>query len=589
MKKRVFLILSLVCALSAAVFAACNASEDNSGSNSAQQEVCLHTFVDGSTACKDRVCLTCGEKVKASENHTYKAVTKVAPTCVDNGYTLEKCACGATQKTNTVTKLGHDFGEYEETIVASCETVGVATAKCSRCDATDNTYTPALEHRFNDLQAVVKAATCTENGYTSKVCLDCKEELFVDYVRASGHTADTNYDVTVEPTCEEKGYDTHVCKTCGTEYVDNYVKALGHTWVDATVKTASCDSVGYKQQECTECHTFQMTDMDSQKLAHTFGTDGKCTTCGKTEDKAFILSAATAENAVVHIASDDKNGVTRYVLNNVGEREQTYITFGKEVIDTLLEKGYTGFTLRFYNPDDLLRLYVWKITGLHTEEKMANNFAPNGYSDTCIQYVSFYADNGDLSAVIKENGITMMMYHTVASGASSAYANSLGIEVEFHKPFDANDKSLWLSSTNNKSATAEYVEGEGWKVSATKAVDYDFAMSTELLAAQIASGKTKLTLTFGSAFDGVDYAGGQPVNCKIWLIPKNAETGADNWNYRVSWISGFTSNGDGTYSVEIDLTDSTYDFTLGMFFHVSYQDVTTKDIGACYIHEIVFA
>ena len=49
MRKTIFLILSLACTLSAVFFAACKDGGDNSSVNSAQQEVCQHTFADGTT------------------------------------------------------------------------------------------------------------------------------------------------------------------------------------------------------------------------------------------------------------------------------------------------------------------------------------------------------------------------------------------------------------------------------------------------------------------------------------------------------------------------------------------------------------
>lgn len=585
MKKTIILILSFACMLSAAAFAACNKEEGGSGGSSVQ-ETCQHDFADGTFACEDRVCLTCGEKVQVTEAHTYIADGVVAPTCEENGYTLKKCACGATQKSDTVEKLGHDFGEYVETVEASCKTVGVSTAECSRCGATDHTYTPALDHQFDEAQDIVKAATCTENGFTRHVCTECKEVILDSYVRAFGHTSDGENDVTVLPTCEDEGYDSHKCGVCQTVYTDNFVEASGHSWIDGEVQAASCSSVGYTQEECSVCHTSRMNEY-IQKSAHTF-ENGKCTACGKESAAAFGLSAVNEAGGIVYIRSDDANGLTRYVLNGIGDREKTYVTLEKEVVEALIADGYSGLTLRFYNPDDLLRLYVWKVTGLHTEEKMANNFQAYGYSDTCVQYISFYNDDGELSSIVKD-GMAFMLYHTVASGSNSAVANSLALEIEYHKPFNVNDKSTWFSSTDNKSGSVQYVEGKGWKATATGSADYSFAMVTELLAKQIEDGKTTLTITFGGAFDDADFGDGNPVNCKVWIIPKNAASGSDDWAYNVSWISGFTNNGDGTYSVTIDLTDSTYDFTQGMFFHVSYKDVLNTDIGACYLHDVVFS
>ena len=61
--------------------------------------------------------------------HNYEKTEVVAPTCTEDGYTLETCTkCSATQKTNTVTKLGHLWVVNRAT----------NTQKCSRCGAKES-------------------------------------------------------------------------------------------------------------------------------------------------------------------------------------------------------------------------------------------------------------------------------------------------------------------------------------------------------------------------------------------------------------------------------------------------------------------
>ena len=61
--------------------------------------------------------------------HNYEETEVVAPTCTEDGYTLETCTkCSATQKTNTVTKLGHLWVVNRAT----------NTQKCSRCGAKES-------------------------------------------------------------------------------------------------------------------------------------------------------------------------------------------------------------------------------------------------------------------------------------------------------------------------------------------------------------------------------------------------------------------------------------------------------------------
>lgn len=596
MKKIAILILFLACTLSAAFFGACDAGNGDNGSEkdgSSVTEVCQHSFANNTFACKDRVCLICGVKVKASEGHTYVKDNVVAPTCEENGYTLNKCACGATQKTDSVAKLGHDFGDYVETVVASCQTVGVKTASCSRCDETDNIYSSALPHVFDSEQDFVKNPTCTENGFTRHVCAVCNEMVLDTYVRAFGHVSDGKHDGSVSPTCETEGYDEHICGVCAARYTDNYAAALGHSWIDGKTTAASCSSVGYKQQECERCHETHKSDMSTQKTAHVFGEDGLCEGCGKTADDAFALSAERETSEIVYIAPDNADGMRRYVLENIGERETITIVLERSIVDGMIAKGYKGVTLRFYNPDELLRLYVWQVSGLNTDVQMGNNFAPNGYSDTCVQYVPFFNENGELSAAIKENGVQWTLFHTVASGQNCAVADSMGVALECSKEFDVSDKATWFDAASNHNAKTEYVANKGWKITATKEEDYDFKIRQETMAYHIAQGATTLTITFGIAFDEATFEG-EPLFCRLWIIPASPDGSRNerNWSYKAGYIDSLDVSGFGMRTVTIDLTDTTYDFeNFSLDMHVTYSDEAgeKKAVGACYIYDVVFS
>ena len=140
------------------------------------------------------------------------------------------------------------------------------------------------EHNY---ETVVKAPTCTEQGYTTYTCPTCGHSYVDDYEDAPGHQpgdpvvenqvevtceTDGRYDkvvyctacneelnretvvetatghsmehVIVDPTCSERGYTSHTCTTCGYHYADSYVNALGHTYVDRICSTCGEVEVG---------------------------------------------------------------------------------------------------------------------------------------------------------------------------------------------------------------------------------------------------------------------------------------------------------------------------------------------------------
>jgi hypothetical protein len=69
--------------------------------------------------------ISCGnsqtnDSTTQTHSHTY-TTTVVAPTCIDDGYSLNTCSCGASYKDNITPALGHDYFEREQNY------------KCSRC------------------------------------------------------------------------------------------------------------------------------------------------------------------------------------------------------------------------------------------------------------------------------------------------------------------------------------------------------------------------------------------------------------------------------------------------------------------------
>ena len=72
----------------------------------------------------------------------------------------------------------------------------------------------------------VYEVTCTENGYTYKLCLRCHAEETTDIVEAEGH----KYVLEETPaTCLEKGSKVSTCEKCGLSYTIT-IPEQGHQW-----------------------------------------------------------------------------------------------------------------------------------------------------------------------------------------------------------------------------------------------------------------------------------------------------------------------------------------------------------------------
>ena len=127
------------------------------------------------------------------EYHQYTQ-TVIAPTCTEQGYTLNSCACGLCYQSDFTDKVPHTPGAE-----ATCTTAQTCT-KCLEI------LTPALDH-------VWKEATCTD----PKICqrADCGATVG----KAKGHNFSEWVTVT-EPTTTEEGLKERTC-SCGEKETES--------------------------------------------------------------------------------------------------------------------------------------------------------------------------------------------------------------------------------------------------------------------------------------------------------------------------------------------------------------------------------
>ena len=99
---------------------------------------------------------------------------------------------------------------------------------CQRCGKTLEDIRPELEANgifLNERWYELSRKTAHSGGVA-----DCKNKAVCDECgEAYGQLGNHRYDAVVKaPTCTEKGYTTHTCSTCNDSYVDSYTPAAGH-------------------------------------------------------------------------------------------------------------------------------------------------------------------------------------------------------------------------------------------------------------------------------------------------------------------------------------------------------------------------
>lgn len=434
------------------------------------------------------VCaVACSNKNKNKTcKHDYKE-TVVAATCTTGGYTEHKCSkCGDTYKDNEVAALNHDMTDWAEKTPATCTAAQVLEKHCKRtgcdyeetkdgdaalnhdmewtitlnptctedgkkdgaCKRTGCTYTETdvkidkLGHHYVESKTdpKAKAATCTEDGLKVEICdnpgCDDDETRKESVIPALGHTDDGTKAVVTAPTCTEQGYTTYHCETCDQDYRDDYVNELGHEMaLEQTVKV-SCLTDGYELWICQRdnCEYSEKREI-ADKLDHVFDTDGNCKSgCGKT-----INDKLTWINTKYDVTYNESADRLTLIGGDPGKDQiQQFVTIPAFLFKTMKEAGKTQFAVNLYKWSGTTPIFGLNLTEESADWKYTNNVDTSSdvmtITDEMVEkgfkFILLYAD---------------LTQRNLAWGATEI-TTGLDFDIEFIKPFDINDKSMWVRS-----------------------------------------------------------------------------------------------------------------------------------------------
>ena len=255
-------------------------------------------------------CLDCNYCYTVEVGHVFEKVETVAPTCVDYGYDLYECRCGATEERAIVDALGHDLPVWNTswtyktvdttvwtaltTITAAdcpCEFVGKYDAKCTRCDVrTEVKETAKVEHSYTKFYPAVPDATlspCLQASYEIAKCDNCNHAenvaehagcinhaFYKETEPAPGHDWSAWTLVDGKPTKTATAEITRSCKTPGCGYVQTAtLPVLNGTDYNLKVDDPSCVSTGLETYKITkDGTTFTFTVVIETTGGHKIGT-----------------------------------------------------------------------------------------------------------------------------------------------------------------------------------------------------------------------------------------------------------------------------------------------------------------------------
>ena len=182
----------------------------------------------------------------------------VAPTCVKAGEKRRDCTKCDHYVIEITAELGHDEISHDAKDATCTENGWQAYVSCSRCDYSTYSEILATGHNVSDW-IIDEEATYEKDGKKHKECTLCHETIEISIVPMLTHS----YVSTVTPpTCTEQGYTTHVCLDCGNEYIDDYVYATGHNFGEwSQIIAPGYESLGQERRDCTVCDYYETKDI----------------------------------------------------------------------------------------------------------------------------------------------------------------------------------------------------------------------------------------------------------------------------------------------------------------------------------------
>ena len=328
--------------------------------------------------------------------------TYVCGTYTANGYTPTYMPGTDTNKQITEIPAAHSYAT-KVIVEPTCSSNGLSVKYCTVCGEYDAFYgtptvyvVPAVTHVAAADLVNVKAATCTEDGYTGdSVCKWCGKVLKAgEVVKAAGHTPEEV--AAVAATCTETGLTAgSKCSVCGEVLTaQEVVPALGHKFENGVCTVCGEKDPNYVAPVVNPFKDVEKTSpyydaiiwaadkgVTTGKTADTFGIDEGCT---RAQIVTFLYRAAGSPE----VKADTVNPFTDV------SKDSVYYNAILWAVENGITKGTTETT---FDPNAVctrgqIVTFLFRASG---DEKVATgtNFADVAAGSYCADAVAWAVAN----------------------------------------------------------------------------------------------------------------------------------------------------------------------------------------------------
>ena len=303
--------------------------------------------------CHYDIC-DCG-KIINEEKHIYGDVilTSKEPTCEDEGIQEQTCTiCGYKQQT-VIPALGHKPITINGT-PASCDNTGISDCLvCETCGKTlqAQEVLSKLNHNFGEWEEDMPA-TCTNKGKEKRECIHCHLEEYRDIPMKEHNYIQGDSD---DSTCTHQGHtsDTH-CKDCG--YVltpSETLPLLEHEYeYSKTINAPTYLIEGLDEYKCKNCNSTKT--IKTNRLEYTKSMfESSVSTFDNMEANYTLIDTTKNINVTVTIINKDSIKFVKIINNIINQEDEYYLSN-----NVVVEKIPQGYKHKLYDSnEDLYSIY----------------------------------------------------------------------------------------------------------------------------------------------------------------------------------------------------------------------------------------
>lgn len=347
-----------------------------------------------------------------------------APDCNTPGFTLNTCdECGHTWETDPQPALGHDWTDWVN------NEDGTHTRTCKReCGYDDNTET--VDCSKDNADAVVKAPTCLEGGYTTYTCKYCGYVWVDDITLATGHSytektkkTDSKY-LRTNKDCVTDWTYWYRCDNCDVSAEtekDKYENEADLYWVreaavghkydakkateDYLATEATCTAKATYYYSCSVCG-----DSSEGTASEKTFTSGLALGHDWTDTETFKKSEADCVNNEVyykecsrcHISSENETGATWIKENTLSGHDFDHDNDG--TIGNEGDAGYTAGVAATCEDIGMVEHYTCQTCGKHFKADKTTEIAADKLVIAALRHD--YKDIPAKAATCEEDGYT---------------------------------------------------------------------------------------------------------------------------------------------------------------------------------------